>query len=1322
MFQCIVQPKNGWTPGFSRQNMKEVFPDLRFQLQEQLRCLDSRVETQASLTYELQDFFRRRAEVELECSRSLDKLAKTLAFRQKELKTKRDQWHLFSVSNCWQQLISETKKQSKEHAVLADIYNTHVTSRLSYVSDDLQRIYKQCKEVGIEAHEELLKVLHELHTSTKTFHAYHAECKQAEAKLKVVEGQKAKLELAIPKEKIERSKKIRLVDKEIQKRKSKYTDARIKALKAKNEYILCMDAANAAVQKYFVDDLSDLIDCMDLGFYQCIARAINMYLSSQDHMKKSLQSNMDSLNKCISSLDSRLDKQKFLEANNSAFIMPKKFEFQAPIVKGEEDVSEPPELESTGMIRQELEQRLLQLHRRLDTLRTESDELWKTLETAESSLLEMLTTKDYDSSTYFDDVNKPKQPEALTLKIRADRHETDEFHLSKFHDYMLSTNRIARLQAKYDHIRKVLGETDQGGSSPALAQTLAGGPQPARKVRRKRIGQLQISGIPRLFGGSLEEYLEVMNQDIPLVMKSCIRVINLYGLHHQGIFRVSGSQVEINNFKDAFERGDDPLADVNDASDINSVAGVLKLYLRELREPLFPIVYFEQFMELAQLESKQVFVSKMKDLVKSLPRVVFIVLRYLFAFLNHLSEFSDENMMDPYNLAICFGPTLVPVPEDKDQVQYQNQVNELIKNVIIYNEDIFPQDGGIIYEKYISKEPDEGDVGDAPTDQSQDEMDSEICPSEDDSVFLKEKDISLNIFGKSEFLEAIAQFDFMARSKREVSFKKGDLVTLYSQVSGDWWKGSVNGIDGLVPDKYIMLKIRDEDKDRLEVAGVSKEEFAHHRNRTASDSFLSTQPKQLSISLSPSLQGGENRRMLGVKCPSPASPQSFLGVSGESLASTSPESPSEFGTIEKEPNWAKAHTTQASTHPPPTSSATLGVGHSHATPTRSMSIAVPIASSTPIASGNIHEVHQRSMSVTEERFLGQSNRKDSVLDEKAPVKPARAEARQGRDTVTRCMKIQKYFQSIDNDDAPSIVDLSLYHHQELTKSTLEKDNQIAKTQHLHILKSPGKTRSLDYSSSPYKLEHSNSVGGRTLSQGHADPHLTKNSSTAHNKSKSEDLVRGNNNKERPNFQSNIQFWEQRSRLGSGHTPDLVMDLPVAVSSSAAGDVLHSGEDTSAPFPDDSSPSSSVKSDSPNSSGAESPDSVVMTAAECFAKANQCTLKKNQQCPSSHPESSPASSLLGHNFHTPLELDGTVTSQEEIMSDAASSRSSNINTCFPGAKTQINLFETKDIKVGIAKPQVKVKPQVLKKPSFPAQLIEKNERKSPTPPPGSSHFN
>lgn len=119
--------------------------------------------------------------------------------------------------------------------------------------------------------------------------------------------------------------------------------------------------------------------------------------------------------------------------------------------------------------------------------------------------------------------------------------------------------------------------------------------------KRRRIGKTpRLQGQPKLFGGSLEEYLEDTNLDIPTILKSCVRVINLFGLHHHGIFRVSGSQVEINNMKEAFEKGDDPLAYTTDASDINSVAGVLKLYFRELREPLFPIQYFDQFMELAR--------------------------------------------------------------------------------------------------------------------------------------------------------------------------------------------------------------------------------------------------------------------------------------------------------------------------------------------------------------------------------------------------------------------------------------------------------------------------------------------------------------------------------------------------------------------------------------------------------------------------------------------------------------------------------------------------------------------------------------------------
>ena len=90
-------------------------------------------------------------------------------------------------------------------------------------------------------------------------------------------------------------------------------------------------------------------------------------------------------------------------------------------------------------------------------------------------------------------------------------------------------------------------------------------------------------------------------------------------------------------------------------------------------------------------------------------------------------------MMEPYNLAICFGPTLLPIPEDKDQVQFQNLVNELMKHIILCHEDIFPRDGGPVYEKYLSKGLDEQeDIGEAPSEiaSTVDDPDLEL-PSED---------------------------------------------------------------------------------------------------------------------------------------------------------------------------------------------------------------------------------------------------------------------------------------------------------------------------------------------------------------------------------------------------------------------------------------------------------------------------------------------------------------------------------------------------------------------------------------------------------------
>src|SRR5689334_14714477 len=88
---------------------------------------------------------------------------------------------------------------------------------------------------------------------------------------------------------------------------------------------------------------------------------------------------------------------------------------------------------------------------------------------------------------------------------------------------MLSTSRVARLDAKYDTIKLALGvkrsSTYSGDDGSDCSEKLK---------RRKRIGQRMTSAV-RLFGGSIEEYLEVNKVEIPLIIKSCVRVVNLFG-------------------------------------------------------------------------------------------------------------------------------------------------------------------------------------------------------------------------------------------------------------------------------------------------------------------------------------------------------------------------------------------------------------------------------------------------------------------------------------------------------------------------------------------------------------------------------------------------------------------------------------------------------------------------------------------------------------------------------------------------------------------------------------------------------------------------
>ncbi|TNM88931.1 hypothetical protein fugu_005185 [Takifugu bimaculatus] len=260
---------SGLDLGFSADGQRE---EIRNQLVEQFKCLEQQSESRIQLLQDLQEFFRRKAEIELEYSRSLEKLAERFSSKirssREHQQFKKDQ-HLLSSVNCWYLVLTQARRESRDHATLGDIYTNNVIVRLAQIGEDVIRLFKKSKEIGIQMHEELVKVTNELYTVMKTYHMYHTESISAESKLKDAEKQEEKqfsksgdlnVNLLRHDDRQPRRGFVRKIEKMKEKRQAKYSENKLKCTKARNDYLLNLAATNAVVAKYYIHDVSDMID------------------------------------------------------------------------------------------------------------------------------------------------------------------------------------------------------------------------------------------------------------------------------------------------------------------------------------------------------------------------------------------------------------------------------------------------------------------------------------------------------------------------------------------------------------------------------------------------------------------------------------------------------------------------------------------------------------------------------------------------------------------------------------------------------------------------------------------------------------------------------------------------------------------------------------------------------------------------------------------------------------------------------------------------------------------------------------------------------
>uniref|UniRef100_A0A4W4E9G4 SLIT-ROBO Rho GTPase-activating protein 2 n=1 Tax=Electrophorus electricus TaxID=8005 RepID=A0A4W4E9G4_ELEEL len=781
--------------------------EIRSQLVEQQKCLEQQTEMRVQLLQDLQDFFRKKAEIESDYSRNLEKLAERFMAKTRSTKDhqqyKKDQ-NLLSPVNCWYLLLNQVRRESKDHATLSDLYLNNVITRISHVSEDNTRLLKKSKEITFQLQEDLMKILNELYTVMKTYHMYHSETLSAETKLKEAErqgerqGRGGEVFGLRHEERHQRRNAARKIQKMKEKRQAKYSENKLKVMKARNEYLLTLEATNAALFKYYVQDLSHLIDCCDLGYHASLSRALRTYLSAEYSLETSRHEGLDILEGAVESLDPRSDRQRFMETHPTAFTPPARFTYQPHMGDQVNQITAVPQVQAELLLRYQ------QLQSRLSTLKIENEEVKKTSEATLSTIQDMLNMEDYDVSESFQHSRSTESVKSSVsdtylskpslAKRRANQQETELFYFTKLKEYLEGSNLISKLQAKHDLLKRSIAE---GGLTSIR--------------RRNSHSRNQDSG-----------------KAIPPIVESCIRYINLYGLQHQGIFRVSGSQVEVNDIKNSFERGNDPLTDEENNHDINSVAGVLKMYFRNLDNSLFPKEKFNDLIACVRTENLYERALSVRKILMASPRPTLVIMRYLFAFLNHLSQYSDENMMDPGNLAICFGPTLMPTPDLLDQVSCQAHVNEVIKTIIIHHETIFPDAKeleGPVYEKCMSS--------------------TEYCesPYSEPGVFEEGEQEGGTETQTSEEegepVEAVAKFDYVGRSGRELSFKKGALLLLFQRASEDWWEGQHNGTDGLIPHQYITLQEDEAMSDTLsqkadsEVSSMPSDEVSSRRSLTS---------------------------------------------------------------------------------------------------------------------------------------------------------------------------------------------------------------------------------------------------------------------------------------------------------------------------------------------------------------------------------------------------------------------------------------------------------------------------------------------------------
>ncbi|XP_021146418.2 rac GTPase-activating protein 1 isoform X1 [Columba livia] len=158
--------------------------------------------------------------------------------------------------------------------------------------------------------------------------------------------------------------------------------------------------------------------------------------------------------------------------------------------------------------------------------------------------------------------------------------------------------------------------------------------------------------------GVLADFAPTTPPLVPTLVVQCVTEVETRGLTETGLYRVPGTEQLVREWKQRLLRAGGALPALSSVTDIHVVCGVLKDFLRGLKEPLVTFSLHPAFLQAADIPDAAACATALRHMVSKLPPANRDTLAFLMLHLLRVSR-SPDCKMDILNLSRVFGPTLV---------------------------------------------------------------------------------------------------------------------------------------------------------------------------------------------------------------------------------------------------------------------------------------------------------------------------------------------------------------------------------------------------------------------------------------------------------------------------------------------------------------------------------------------------------------------------------------------------------------------------------------------------------------------------------------